>query len=529
MVTDTVRKTRFEDEGQVGIAGLEHYKLRDYKRLLGRKKWRIIAIALVIALLTSTVAYFLPNQYRASTIVVVDPSKVAAFVKSTATLSAAERLALLQQQILSDTRLAQVIDEMGLYSDLKKVETMDLILVRMRKDILVEPVVYSNKDLQAFKLSFVAQNPNTAARVANRLTSLFIDENLRARQEEVGGTTEFFSHELDKARENLAEKARKLEQLKTRYASDLPEAQNVHLQALSTAQLEMREQMDAVTRAQQEKTYLQAALGESPKVVDLDSASSDAGTADMQEQLGRLEGGLSNLRARYGADYPDVVKRQAEIAALKRQISEQEKSGGSAAKPGPMKRSNPVIESQIAALDQEIQTHLDREKELKSKIDYHESKLEGAPTVAGQIAAATREYDNAEEDYKQVQDHKFAADVSADVEARQKGERFVILEPAQPPTHPYQPKRLLIDLLALVAGLPIGVFAVIGLEMLDNTIKTEQEINDRLRVPVFGEIPWLQTPVNRRRHRFWTLIAASGNTILVCGYVALLALAIRLG
>lgn len=527
MTSGGMRSTNSKGGGERGIPGLEHYSLRDYKRLLARKKWMIIAVGLTIAILTSTAVFFLPNKYLASAIIVVDPSKVAAFVRQSSTLSAAERLSLLQQQIMSDTKLLQVIDEMGLYSDLKKTESQDIILLRMRKDILVEPVIYSNKDLQAFKVSFIAQNPNTAARVANRLASLFIEENLRAREAEVSGTTEFFDHELQKAREDLTEKARKLDGLRARYASDLPEAQAVHMQVLNALQLEIRQEMDSITRAQQEKTYLQASLGDTPAVVDLDSTSNSNGSLELQEQLGALEGQLDQLRSRYGPEFPDVLKKQAQIATLKRQIDDQQKASAPAPRPGPMKHSNPVIESQMAALDQEIQGHLQREKELKSQIDYHQSKLEGAPAIAGQIAAATREYDNAEDNYKQMQQHKFSADVTSDVESRQKGERFVILQPAQPPSQPYSPNRILIDLLALAAGMPIGVCAALGLEVIDSTVKTGQEIGERLRVPVFGEIPWLETPVGKRRQRLRGVVAFAGSTLLALGYCAFLALAIK--
>ena len=527
MASNAVKTTSAKSAMELGIPGLEHYGLRDYKRLLARRKWMIISISLAVAILTSTVVYFLPNRYEASTVVMVDPSKVAAFVRSTSTLSAAERLSLLQQQILSDTKLSQVIDEMGLYSKLKKTESPDVILLQMRKDILIEPVVYSNHDLQAFKVSFIAENPNTAARVANRLASLFIEANMQAREQEVLGTAEFFDHELDKAKTDLAEKARKLDELRTRYAADLPEAQTVHLQALSDLQLEMRQEMDSVNRAEQEKAVLQASVADTPAVVDLDSTTNSSGSAALQEQLGTLEGQLDQLRSRYGAQFPDVLKKEEEIAALKKQISQQEKSSTSLPAPAPARRTNPVVESQIAALDQQIQQHLQREKDLKSQIDFHESKLQGAPAVAGQIAAATREYDNAQDNYKRLQDHKFTADVSSDVETREKGERFVILQPAQPPSAPYEPKRLLIDLLALAAGIPIAIFAVLAVEVLDGTIKTGREISERLRVPVFGEVPWLETPGGKRRQWRRGLAAFAGNAVLALGYCAFLALALR--
>jgi hypothetical protein len=147
--------------------------------------------------------------------------------------------------------------------------------------------------------------------------------------------------------------------------------------------------------------------------------------------------------------------------------------------------------------------------------------------VVGQIAAATRYYYIAQDEYKRLQEHKFAADVSSDVETREKGERFVILQPAQPPSSPDSPKRLLIDLLAVAAGIPIALFVVLALEVVDGSVKTAQEIGERLRVPVLGEIPWLDTSAGTRRQRRRGLLAVVGNAVLAVGYCAFLALALR--
>ncbi|HET7208502.1 MAG TPA: Wzz/FepE/Etk N-terminal domain-containing protein [Terriglobales bacterium] len=530
MAASTVTKTGGERRGELGIGSLEYYGVRDYKRLLVRTKWTLISITLVVAIITAAVAYLLPNQYKASTVIQVDPSKVAeSFVKSTATVSAGERLALLQQQILSNTRLSQVIDEMGLYSDLKKTDTPDEILLQMRKDTLVEPITFGgDHELEAFKITYISKDANTAARVTNRIASLFIEENLKSREQQVMGTAEFFTRELQEAKQDLAEKAKKLEALRARYFSELPESQSVHVQTLTSLQLNLRGEMDSISRAQQQKVYLESLMAATPPVVDLDSSSADDGTSGMQQQLAHLEEQLDQLRARYGQEFPDVKKKQTEVNEVKQQIAAQQKVAHPGPKPQPVaRRQNPVIESQIAALDQEIKAHEQRERELQSQIAFHESKLAGAPAVAGQLAAATREYDNAEDNYKRLQDHKFLADVSSDVESRQKGERFVILEPAQPPSRPFAPNRPVIDLLGLAAGIPLAVLMVLGLEVIDMTIKTRRELTTLIAAPVLGEIPWLATGTHQHSQRARSVFAFLGNTVLALSYLALLGMAVR--
>src|SRR6516225_10963541 len=106
--------------GTIGLSGLEYFGPQDYRQLLRRSKWLMVTATLVVALMIAIGAYLFPNLYLATTVIVVDPEKVPeGLVKSTATIDANERLAMLQEQILSTTRLGQVIDELGLYKHLK--------------------------------------------------------------------------------------------------------------------------------------------------------------------------------------------------------------------------------------------------------------------------------------------------------------------------------------------------------------------------------------------------------------------------
>src|SRR5579864_5057093 len=298
----------------LGIGGLEYYGPKEYKELLLRRKWTIVWVTFALALATAVGAYLWPNSYKADALILVDPGKVPqSYVHSTATIPAADRLALLQAQILSDARLSQIIDEMGLYPELKNRMPPDQILRRMREDIQVAPVSFDNLQkvsnparagLEAFTVSFVSRNSSTAAKVANRLASLFIEENMKARQDEVMGTAEFFDRELVKAKEDLDARGKKLGELQARYAAQLPESQSATVQELTSLQMELRSEMDAVSRAQQQKMYLESLLAQTPAVVDLDSQTTAQGdsVSSEQVQLTRLQNELDLLRSRYGPD-----------------------------------------------------------------------------------------------------------------------------------------------------------------------------------------------------------------------------------
>jgi succinoglycan biosynthesis transport protein ExoP len=504
------------------LAGLEYFSVSDYRKLLWRRKSMIAAFTLATGSIVALVAYKLPNLYQASTTIMVDPGKVPeSYVKSTATIDANQRLAILREQILSDTRLGQVIDEMGLYQGLKATKTPDEVVNLMRNNIAIDATTTAPpaRALKAFNVSFTAGSAALAARVSNRLASLFIEENMKVREQQVMGTASFFDSQLQKAKQEVDEKARKLAELKAHYAAELPEAQNLHLQALTTAQLALREEADATSRAEQQKASLQTMLAASPDVVNLDASGSGSNTG-LEAQLERLQAEMDQLRSHYGPNYPDVLSKSADIESLEQKIKKMTDQGKSDSTT--TKHHNPAIESQIAQAEEQIRKHEARQAELQSQIKFHVAAIGGVPAVQEQVAAATNDLTVASDRYKRLEDRKFGADMFSDVEARQQGERFVLLDPAQPPEHPTTPNRVAIDSIGAGAGLVLSLVIVALLELLDPAIKTEREILERLKAPILGEIPFLTTRSGNRRRRWRSVLAATGSLLLALGYAGVL-------
>jgi protein tyrosine kinase modulator len=511
------------------LGGLEHYRLRDYRRLFLRQKWLIVFVTLGVALATAVVVYFIPNSYKAKTVILVDSQKVPdAYVRSTVSSSAVDRLATLREQVLSATRLGQVLDEMQLYPELRAKESQQDLITQMRKDIDVQiegtnRLNENDHSFAAFSISFESRNPVEAARVTNRLASLFIEQNIKAREQQVLGTADFLNREVDDAKKNLDTEEEKIRQLRTAYSSELPASENLHVQAINSLQLELRGEMDAVNRAQQLKVFLQSQLRETPPIVNLDQAKPPE-LSGLQTLLGDEQGQLDELRRRYGADFPDVVKKEMEVQELKKRIAEVEKNNSQKLllNTPPAQAQNPVLQTQIDLADQQIKKDEQRIAEIKQEIDFHESKLEKIPLYEQQMGSVMRDYDVARDEYMHLLDRKFDADMSADLESRQKGERFVVLDPAQVPDKPASPNRPLINLLSLPAGLLLGLVATVGKELFDPTVKTEQEVLSQLGTKLFGEIPWLPTAQEKRRLLVRAACSAAATLALMAGYSFLL-------
>jgi succinoglycan biosynthesis transport protein ExoP len=300
-------------------------------------------------------------------------------------------------------------------------------------------------------------------------------------------------------------------QLKARYAAELPESKAFHEQSLNALLLSLRGEQDAINRAQGQKVFYQSQLLGAPLVVDLDREGATSGLAPLQVQVIDAQARLDKLQRRYGPDYPEVIKAATEVKelTLRLQATKSETDSDHAAK-SPSRPHNPVIESQIANAEEEIDTHLKRIAEFKKQIEYHQEKLERIPMLEQQLAAVNREYEDSVIEYKILKDRKFSADMAKNLETYQAGERFRALDAAHVPQKPNRPNRALIDATGLLAGLAMGLLWTLGREMLDPTLKIAEEIRG-IGAPLLAEIPLLPTINDQRRARLDQRIGLAGS------------------
>ena len=115
----------------------------------------------------------------------------------------------------------------------------------MRQDIDIQPLETTpgRSDFNALTISFTAETPQLAQEVTSRLTSVFIEQNLKTRGEQATGTTQFLSGQLDAAKQRLAEQEQRLQAFKSSNLGELPEQQSVNLAAL----MDVRTRLNAVS------------------------------------------------------------------------------------------------------------------------------------------------------------------------------------------------------------------------------------------------------------------------------------------
>jgi succinoglycan biosynthesis transport protein ExoP len=502
----------------------EDVQLGKYLDILRRRRGWIVLTTTAVFVATLVVALRLPNIYRAETVILVDPQKVSeSLVPSTANSTVADRLSTLRQEVMSPTRLKEVVVQTGMYTKEIASEGADSVVAKVQKSIQMEVADSGSSRLSAFRIGFAGRSPEEAAMIPNKLAAMVIQTNVQSRQDQSSGTAEFLEGELQDTKKQLEQKEAEMGRIKSTYIMDLPESKQYHLEALTNLRNQLQASQDRVNRDQQQKVYLQSMMASANPTVDLDADS--AGTSSPEEaQAQKLETRLAELRGRYGPGHPDVRKAQHELDQLRAKIAADQKSATPAVQaPRPTRRDNhnPVVEAQINKLDQEIQDQTKLQKQLEDQIGFHSSKLEREPIFEQQMAGLMRDYDTLRGHYNRLLDKKLSADMYTALVTRQEGEKFVVLDSAVVPTRPFGPNRFLYGLAALLGGLIAGLGLAVVAEMTDPAVRDEQEATNILGISIVAAIPIIETAQRTRseRIRAATAMAATIVSASALGFV----------
>jgi polysaccharide chain length determinant protein (PEP-CTERM system associated) len=476
----------------------------DYIAIL-RRRWVLITVLAVIGgPLAYGVSRLLPNRYKSQTLVLVEqPTVPSDYVKPVITTEINARLASMREEILSRSRLEPIIHQYGLYPrDINRIP-MEELVARLQKDIEVTPVQpmaeTQAQELPGFHISVILDNPRTAQEVCTTVTSMFIEEDYRLRQQRSEDTTQFLAQQLVDAKGKLDAQDSRLAAFKSRYIGSLPDQEqgNMNLLMGLTSQLDAATQ--ALARAQQDKSFAESMLAQ--QVAAWQSSQSGSNPETLEAQLTALQTQLSNLQARYTEDHPDVIKTKNEIATLQKRIAD---SNSQAKTPGTEKANKSAEPAQIAQLraqvhttDQVIAEKTREQEKIQQAIKVYQDRVQSSPAVEQQYKELTRDYQTALDFYNDLLKKRDQSAMATDLERHQEGEQFRVLDPANLPDKPSFPNRRGFALWGFGGGLALGVGIAFLLEMRDTSFRTERDVEFTLRLPVLAMVPTVAPPTTK--------------------------------
>lgn len=488
--------------------------LADYWSMLLRRKWLALAIFLACVAGAGALCVALPVSYRSSTLILVEGQKIPEnYVQSVIGPTIEERLNSIQQQVMSRTVLTQMIKEFSLYPDAVGRSGIEDVVERLQKDVSVttmaSKVQRAAGGIDSFSISFAHENPVLAMKVTERLASNFIEENLKVREQLVEGASEFLEQELALAKERLEEQEKAIGTFKTRHMGELPEQIQANISTLDRLGLQQSTTMEAIQKASDRLTLMDKMIKEyeSPGAAPVGMVSGLGGAQVVDPfvvRLKELERNLASLAAEYKENYPDVVSLKEEIKNLKAQIANKPKE-----KMEPANHSEPVRESRVSDVylrelmrqRDEAKLELSSLKErlfrIKQQIRDYEGRVEKAPAREQELMILDRDYHNLRENYKTLLDKKLNARLAENLEKRQKGEQFRVLDPANLPTKPEKPNRLNIMLVGLALGCGAGIGWVFVLESLKPVFRRSEDVESYLQLKVLASIPNFRSILGR--------------------------------
>jgi len=509
------------------------------------RRRRVLAVLPFLFVLTAAVslAVFLPSLWTSRALVLVNRQAIPErYVTPTVQADIEARLLTLSQDILTPQRLTQIAQQYGLYRGARSV---DDLVDRMRKDIRIELVDDRDRRTREtrsflFTVSYTASNPAVAAHVANTIASLYSEENGRMREQQAVSTSEFLENQLRELREKLQKQEHAITTYKEKYLGELPEQKDVNLRTLERLQAQLQLAHENNRRATERRQMLTDALGQIDTSVAMTSPGGSgisvtpADTAAARLNLLRQE--LAMAQTRFSDKYPDVVQLKEQIRVLEQKVETEKqaaqalpKSVAHASKRGAGGRElrtppeNAYVQSLMTQLDQatvEAKTTSEEMQNINAQIATVTRRLDSTPKREQELVLLTRDYDTTRELFKSLLTKRGEANMAAELEQKQQGESFRVIEPARLAERPAGPNRFRLLLVGLALAIGAAGAAVVLAEQVDTSFRRVDEVRSTLPLPVLSAIPRITTEHDRThglRQRRWATAAICVGLCVVAG------------
>lgn len=525
------------------------YTLDQILKLFLNGKWIIAATIFVCLFAALLISRTLPDVFSAEATVQVLPQRVPnEYVRPTVTSTVEERLKTIEGVIRSRTQLEQVIRDFNLYPELTASKTMDDAVAAANAALTVEVAAGPGGrrpmpgQVSAFKVGFEYPERDTALKVTQRLTDLLINENSRMRETAADQTSQFLQSQLAEAERRLREQDQKLEAFRQKYAGRLPNQLDANLQGLQSARMELSQLSESIARDRDRKTLLERLY--QGAVQDLDNVAVTPATpavgqsADpnslptggtIQQRLAAARANLAQLELKFKPEHPDVRRAQSQIRDLEQQAAAEasaKPAGGTSPEPA-ARAVSPDVQArrerlreqkeEINSLTRQIAQKEAQEAALRARMGDYQLRIDSIPGIESEWNELTRDNLTLQETYKTLLGRSEESKISANLERRQIGEQFRMLDAPRAASAGSGARRIQVNAGGFAVGLLLGLLIIGFREFRDTSFRTEADVFNVLALPVLAAVPFAPSAaeVSREQRNQRLLFAAAGAALLV--------------
>jgi len=520
--------------------------LQSYLRVIKRRKKQFFYPAGIVFVVVAMITFMLPSIYSASSTILIEAQNIPKeLVQSTVSGYVEQRLQTIAQVVLGRVSMLQLINKLALYSELRETHTTEELVKKMQKDVELTPVQAdvinptsgaAATATIAFTLSYRGKSPQVVTQVVNELTSSFLEQNLKDREQKATTAVTFLEKQRDELNLRIREKENEIAIFKKEHINELPELMQLNLQSADRLDKDIASLDEQLKALINRKVYLEGQLATidpsmnakgmpSPKE-ELDTlrreyislkASRSAQHPDVQTLGSRIKGleleyGLGEsssqvqnqidaaeqelviLKEKYSDKHPDVLKAEKKLAELRARIDNigaVKRKSVSADQP-----ENPAyigIKTQIASTEMEIQSVRGERMRLLSKHDAYRERLENSPQVEQVYRNLLRDLTDSQQKYDQTVSRMMAAQEALVLEKEQVAEKMTLIAPPIVPEKPSSPNRIALIVVAFVLAIGTGIGVASVAEFLDSAIHTTDELHSLTSAPVLAVIPYIVT------------------------------------
>jgi len=379
----------------------------------------------------------------------------------------------------------------------------------------------------AFRVSYQASDPRVAMKVTERLASLFIDESLRDREVLAEGTSQFLATQLDEARRQLVLNENKLQEYQRLHNGELPAQMEANLQGQHNTEMALQTLGESLNRDREQRLMLERRVTdiieapEEPKPV-ADAPRTPETAKTLEEELQVAQQALLAVELKLKPEHPDVKKQRRAVEELQKRVDAQKLERTLTARP----TGAPVVmdyakrkrltdaRAELENVDRQLQSKMAEENRLRGLVGMYQARIESTPIREAELAALTRDYETLQQSYRSLLQKKEESQISANLERRQIGEQFKILDPARMPEKPASPDRARLYLIAALAAVAIGLGLAALAEFFDKSLRNEADVRAALNLMVLATVPVMRdsTPSRWRFRRAAVSVLAAVMT-----------------
>lgn len=473
-------------------------KVDYYLRVFLRRRWFVIipfCVAMVVGIHQSM---SIPETFSADNLIIIVPKSVPdKYVPTIEEPSMRQRIDTIKEQVLSRSNLTAIMEKLGLFSEpdyrnLLLEEKLEL----MRRNTSVDVSKSERGGATSFRIVYKGRNPKTVQMVVNTLAETFITESVKVLQEEALQLNKFLEGEVIDFRKRLESIEVTISDYRKEHLGELPEELASNLNMLQRLQEEVGQKQENLRDAKNRLSTIETRIAEERKLLEEATAPVAANLPVSERERLRME--LNLLEARYTDLHPDVVRLRHLVE--RKDLEEREAASASAsmetAPPPPPATSKLLAElaTQQKAVALEIQETITELGRIEESIRNYQARVENTPKREQYLNDLWRNYTNIERTYKNFLEKKLESDIAVNLQRKQKGEKFQVIDKAQLPSKPISPDLKRLFALFTGGGIVVGFAIIILLEIINPCIKFVNDLETDTGIPVLATIPQLHPP-----------------------------------